>query len=78
MNKEEISTFLGLFFTDRKLFTNLIGADKLFDKNFMLIYDALQEEVNLMTDILDENLSKNSIALYEVDKKLSIKNRNRF
>ena len=79
MRKDEIFTFLNVLFNDRKLFINLNGTQKLFDKDFMLVYDALHEDLDLLSEVLEERLSKSKITTRESEKKkYSLKNRKRF
>ncbi|NPA50841.1 MAG: hypothetical protein GXO02_04350 [Epsilonproteobacteria bacterium] len=75
MRKEEIDTFLNLVFKDTKLFINLNGADKLFDRNFMLVYDALQDDLYLLSEVIEERLANKALKVLDRETKFVLKNR---
>ncbi len=66
MNKKCLSSFLTSMFEDRKLFTEVNGTKNIMDAKYMLVADALSENIDLLSEVILEQInlninSKNSI-----------------
>ncbi len=66
MNNKILSSFLTSMFEDRKLFAEVNGTKNIMDAKYMLVADALSENIDLLSEVIKEQLtlninSKNSI-----------------
>jgi len=66
MDNKILSSFLTSMFEDRKLFAEVNGTKNIMDAKYMLVADALSENINLLSEVIEEQLiikinSKNSI-----------------
>ena len=61
MTKEIVSSFLTNMFEDNKLFAEINGTKNLMDAKYMLVADALSENVELLTEVISEQIKLNKV-----------------
>ena len=70
MNQNNLSSFLTLMFEDRKLFADVNGTANTMDAKYMLVADALSENISLLSEVIGEQfkLNLNNIKTLELNK----------
>jgi len=59
MKQAQLNSFLTNMFNDRMEFANINGASKLTDANYMLIADAMSENIELLGEVIQEHFEEN-------------------
>ena len=70
MNQTIVSSFLTSMFEDKKLFMEVNGTKNTMDAKYMLVADALSENISLLSEVVREqlNLNINSINSININK----------
>ena len=70
MNQTIVSSFLTSMFEDKKLFMDVNGTKNTMDAKYMLVGDALSENISLLSEVVREqlNLNINSINSININK----------
>ena len=70
MNQNNLSSFLTLMFEDRKLFADVNGTKNTMNAKYMLVADALSENISLLSEVVGEhfNLNLNNINTIDINK----------
>ena len=70
MNQTIVSSFLTSMFEDKKLFMDVNGTKNTMDAKYMLVADALSENISLLSEVVREqlNLNINSINSININK----------
>ncbi len=61
MTKKIVSSFLTNMFEDNKLFAEIHGTKNLMDAKYMLVADALSENIELLTEVIGEQIKLKSV-----------------
>ena len=56
MDQSEIGSFLTSMFENRKQFAQINGSNRLYDAKFMLIADAVSENIELFSEVIKEEI----------------------
>ena len=68
MNQKIVSSFLTSMFEDNKLFMEINGTKNSMDAKYMLVADALSENINLLSEVLEEHLNLNINSINSISK----------
>jgi len=67
MNQKTLSSFLASMYEDRSLFIEVNGLSSTMDKNYMLVADALSENIELFSEVIKEKLNINLNRLTKIN-----------
>ena len=59
MNQKIVSSFLASMFEDKNLFMEVNGTKNTMDAKYMLVADALSENISLLSEVIGEQLNLN-------------------
>ena len=69
MNQNMIGSFLTSMFEDKNLFIKVNGANCIYNKEYMLVADALSENIELLSEVIKEQLNNDlTINTLNIDK----------
>ena len=68
MNQSIVSPFLTSMFEDRKLFAEVNGAKNTMDAKYMLVADALSENISLLSEVVKEQLNLNINSINSINR----------
>ena len=67
MNQKIVSSFLASMFEDKSLFMEVNGTKNTMDAKYMLVADALSENISLLSEVIGEQFSLNLNNIKTID-----------
>ena len=68
MNQKIVSSFLASMFEDKKLFMEINGTKNIMDAKYMLVADALSENISLLSEVIGEQLNLNINSINSINR----------
>ncbi len=68
MSQKIISSFLTSMFEDKNLFMQINGTENTMDAKYMLIADALSENISLLSEVIGEHLNLNTNSINSINR----------
>jgi len=67
MNQKTLSSFLTSMYEDRNLFIDVNGLSNTMNEKYMLVADALSENIELLSEVIKEEINLNLNRLNKID-----------
>jgi len=67
MNQKTLSSFLTSMYEDRNLFIEVNGLSNTMNEKYMLVADALSENIELLSEVIKEEINLNLNRLNKID-----------
>lgn len=68
MSQKIISSFLTSMFEDKNIFMQINGTENTMDAKYMLIADALSENISLLSEVIGEHLNLNTNSINSINR----------